>query len=280
MYRLAKFIKRYSTLFLFIVLEAAAIGFYAHATSYTRATLLRTASQVTGGVSSLLTSAGRYLSLGRDNRVLLERLAGVETELSAARAALYAADSVGVDASYEQKYSYTPARVISNSIARQDNFFVIDKGTRDGIEENMAVLSANGSVAGYVRSCSDRYAVCMSILNRGFSIGGRLQGSDYFGSVQWDGTDPRVMTMLDIPRYAPVAVGDSVLSAYSLRFPSDCFIGTVASVKESDDGTAYILKIATGARMNALSDVILVKFSDYDELNTLAGEYFNDASPD
>ena len=39
----------------------------------------------------------------------------------------------------------------------------------------------------------------MSVLNGSFSIGGRLKGSEYFGSVYWDGTDPREMTMVDIP---------------------------------------------------------------------------------
>lgn len=280
MYRLAEFIKRYYTVFLFIVLETAAIAFYARSTSYTRATLLMTANKATHGISSALASVADYFSLGRDNRMLLERLATMETRLAAAQEALAAADSTVTTDVWEQKYTYIPARVVSNSIARQDNFFVIDRGLRGGVEENMAVLSANGAVAGYVRDCSDNYAVCMSVLNSNFSIGGRLQGSDYFGSVQWDGTDPRQMTLLDIPRYAPVEVGDSVLSAYSLRFPPDCFIGTVASMKESEDGTAYILKIKLGARMNALSNVLLVKFSDYEELDLLSGEYFNDAGPE
>jgi rod shape-determining protein MreC len=175
------------------------------------------------------------------------------------------------------KYLFGTAKVVSNSIARQDNFFVIDKGTADGIEENMAVLSPEGAVAGYVRRHSDHYAVCMSVLNGSFSIGGRLKGSEYFGSVYWDGTDPREMTMVDIPRYADVKRGDSVLSAYSLRFPPDCFIGTVASVSESPDGIYHVIKIRLGAKMNALSDVLLVKYTDYEELETLAGEHFSDA---
>ena len=154
---------------------------------------------------------------------------------------------------------------------------MLAKGTADGIEENMAVLSPEGAVAGYVRRHSDHYAVCMSVLNGSFSIGGRLKGSEYFGSVYWDGTDPREMTMVDIPRYADVKRGDTVLSAYSLRFPPDCFIGTVASVSESPDGIYHVIKIRLGAKMNALSNVLLVKYTDYEELETLAGEHFSDA---
>ena len=278
MYRLVRFFKRYYAVFLFVLLEAGAISYYANSTSYTRATLLAGAARVTGGIEGFFASAGDYFSLRRENAVLLERLAEAETRLHAAIPARVRLTEHTLAARTDgMKYLFGTAKVVSNSIARQDNFFVIDKGTADGIEENMAVLSPEGAVAGYVRRHSDHYAVCMSVLNGSFSIGGRLKGSEYFGSVYWDGTDPREMTMVDIPRYADVKRGDTVLSAYSLRFPPDCFIGTVASVSESPDGIYHVIKIRLGAKMNALSDVLLVKYTDYEELETLAGEHFSDA---
>lgn len=195
MYRLVRFFKRYYAVFLFVLLEAGAISYYANSTSYTRATLLAGAARVTGGIEGFFASAGDYFSLRRENAVLLERLAEAETRLHAA----IPADDTLAARTDGMKYLFGTAKVVSNSIARQDNFFVIDKGTADGIEENMAVLSPEGAVAGYVRRHSDHYAVCMSVLNGSFSIGGRLKGSEYFGSVYWDGTDPREMTMVDIP---------------------------------------------------------------------------------
>ena len=272
MYRLVQFFKKYSSVLLFIILEAGAIGYYASSTSYTRATLLASSNKVTAGIHGIFSSIGDYFTLGRENRMLMERLAETETLLSALSTAR---DTATIPVA-EPAYYYSTATVISNSIARQDNFFVINKGTRDGVEENMAILSADGSVAGYVRKCSDKFAVCMSALNRDFRIGGQLKGSEYFGSVYWDGTDAREMTMEDSPTYADVSVGDTLLSAYSSRVPPDTFIGTVSSVKESEDGTYYILRIRLGARMNALGNVLLVKYTDYEELETLAGEYFAD----
>lgn len=272
MYRLVQFFKRYYVVFLFVLLEAGAISYYAHSTSYTRATLLSGAIRATGGVRKGFAAVGDYFSLRRENRMLLERLARLENSLQAAAPGTDTVPSAAAGSPYR----YSTARVVSNSIARQDNFFVIDKGTDDGIEENMAILSPEGAVAGYVRKCSKHYAVCMSVLNSGFSIGGQLKGSEYFGSVYWNGTDPRKMTLVDIPRYASVTPGDSVLSAYSLRFPPDRFIGTVISAKDSPDGTYLIIDIRLGAEMNTLSDVLLVKYTHYEELNSLAGEHFAD----
>lgn len=289
MRRLVQFFKKYYIILLFVLLEAGAISYYSDSTSYSRATLLATSNKITGGIRKSFASVGDYFTLRRDNRILLERLATTESELTAIKgyiastapaidtARLRAAlDSTQV-LSVVEKYLFSTAKVISNSIARQDNFFIIDKGLRDGVEENMAVVSSDGSVAGYVRRCSDKYAVCMSVLNRDFRIGGKLKNSEYFGSIYWDGTNYREMVMSDVPRYASVSKGDTLLSVYSSRFPPDLFIGTVASVNESEDGTYHIIKIRLGAHMNALSDVLLVKYSDYAELDTLAGEHFPDS---
>ena len=275
MYKLVQFFRKYYPIFLFVLLEVLAINFYAGSTSHTRATLVATTGKVTGWIYSVASSVGDYFSLRRDNKVLLERLAAAENRVAMLQSAV--GDTVCVD-SVQFRYVFATARVVSNSIVHQDNYFIIDKGTDDGIEENMGVLSADGAVVGYVRSCSENYSACVSVLNRSFSVGGRLSDSEYFGSVYWDGSDPRTVTLGDIPRYADVAVGDTVRSAYSLRFPSGCLIGTVASIDNSEDGIYYILHIRLGARMNALSDVLLVRFTDYDELNGLAGEHFADKS--
>ncbi len=276
MYRLILFFRKYYPVLLFILLEAAAISYYAHATAYSRATLLAASNRLTAGLHESFAATGDYFSLRRDNLRLLDRIARLETEREAG---VTTADSLAVDSLIAASpYYFTTARVISNSIARQENFFVIDKGLRNGIEENMGVLTPDGAVAGYVRQCSDKYAVCVSVLNRAFSLGGRFLHNEYFGSVGWDGIDPRFVTLTDIPRYAEVAAGDTVVSAYSLRFPPDRFIGTVAAVTPSEDGTTHTIRLKLGARMHALSHVVLVRFADYEELDQLAGSYFTDTA--
>lgn len=54
MYRLVRFFKRYYAVFLFVLLEAGAISYYANSTSYTRATLLAGAARVTGDRKSVV----------------------------------------------------------------------------------------------------------------------------------------------------------------------------------------------------------------------------------
>lgn len=270
MYKLVLFIKKYQVVLLFILLETGAIIYYANSSSYTRARLLAASNTVVGGVHGLFASIGDYFTLKRDNRQLAARLAEVENELSLYRAEY--GESIDGD-HVDNKYFYSMAKVVNNTITRQNNYFVIDKGWRDGVEENMVVLSVNGAVAGYVQDCSARYAVCMSVLNTDFRVGGKVNGSEYFGSVYWNGITSDMVTLQDIPKYAPVSKGDSIVTAYSSRFPAGTYIGTVESYKETDT-PYYEIEVRLAAGMEKLSDVMLVKYRDAEELNNLMEKYF------
>lgn len=273
MYKLVHFFKRYYTLFLFLALEIAAINYYMGATSYSRAKAQVASGKVTGWFQRGKSSVTGYFRLRRDNAVLLESLAAANNEL----AALGEQASEGGANLPERPYHYSVARVISNSVTRQENYFVIDKGARDGVVENMVILTPDESVAGYVQRTSDKFSVCMSVINRDFRIGGKIKGRDeLFGSVYWDGTDYRTVTLSDIPRYAAISVGDTILSSYSLRFPPDTYIGTIKSFADSGDGTYYEIKVELGAKMSSLRDVLLVKYADAEELDALAGGQFPD----
>ena len=134
-----------------------------------------------GGVNGIFADIRSYFTLGRENERLLERVAVLEEELDFYRRS--AADSVRTDLLHdmgEKPYELTVARVISNSINKNRNFIVLDRGERDGVEKGMGVLSPEGAMVGYVAASSDRHAVAVSILNTSFNASGKLAGDDYF----------------------------------------------------------------------------------------------------
>lgn len=184
---------------LFVLIEGAAIHFYAHSTSFTQARLLTGSNRIAGGVHGFFSGIRRYFTLGRENRILLDRIATLEEQLAGYRAAgdslLFARYMEGAD---KGPYRLVTARAISNSVNRSRNFITLDKGRRDGVVPDMAVLSADGAMVGYVATCSDRYAVAVSALNTSFRASGKIAGSDYFGSIHWDGTDRNTVTMTEL----------------------------------------------------------------------------------
>ena len=256
---------------LFVLIEGAAIHFYAHSTSFTQARLLTGSNRIAGGVHGFFSGIRRYFTLGRENRILLDRIATLEEQLAGYRAAgdslLFARYMEGAD---KGPYRLVTARAISNSVNRSRNFITLDKGRRDGVVPDMAVLPADGAMVGYVATCSDRYAVAVSALNTSFRASGKIAGSDYFGSIHWDGTDRNTVTMTELSKYASPEPGDEVVSTgYSLYFPADVPIGRVESAELNENKTSYTVRIRLAADMTALGDVILVENRGLDELQSL-----------
>lgn len=272
MYRLIRFFKRYYPVLLFIVLEFLAVNHYAGSSSYANARILTVSNSMAGGVHKVFSGIGDWFSMGRENRRLMEHMAELEAQLESCRTAAGLCDSISLPGN---EYFYSTARIINNTVNRKENFFLLDKGTEDGVERNMSVTAPDGTVAGYVQEASRKFAVCMSVLNRDFRIGGKVKGREYIGSVFWDGMDSDFVTLADIPKYAKLEVGDTVVSAYSSRFPPDLPIGTISSLGDSPDGTTYWIKVRLGTKIAGLSNVMLIKYSDSQELQSLEEQYFN-----
>ena len=187
MQKLILFIKRVYVPLLFIIFEIVAVRYYAHSSSYAEARLLTASNRIVGGVYGAISGIGDYFGLRRENMLLLDEVARLNNELTRYREneVYQLLDSLGSE--IETKYTYMTARVIRNSVGRMRNFITLNKGLRDGGETDMAVLTPSGAMVGYVISCSERYAVCISILNVDFNASGKLAGDGHSGSIYWDG---------------------------------------------------------------------------------------------
>lgn len=132
------------------------------------------------------------------------------------------------------------------------------------------MLSPDGAMVGYVVACTERYSVAMSVLNTSFRASGKLVGSDYFGSVYWDGVDPHVVVLGDLSKYAEPRPGQEVVTAgFSQFFPAEVLIGWVESAELNETGTAYTVRVRLAAEISRLSDVVLVCNRDQYEIRDL-----------
>ena len=167
MRKLFEFIRSVYVVVLFVVLEAAAVSFYARSTCYTQARLLSRSNQVVGGVHGLFAGIGHYFTLGRENRMLLARVTQLEERLAQYEEAATAErlDSYMQDIG-ESKYRFATASVVANTVNRARNHITLNRGHRDGIVEEMAVLSPDGAMAGYVVAMQQGEALAVAVLSR------------------------------------------------------------------------------------------------------------------
>jgi rod shape-determining protein MreC len=253
------FLKKTYLFALFVVLEVAAIDHYAGSTSYTRARMVAAAGRVTGGVQGRLAAVNGYLGLRAENDALVAQIARLNGELAAVRELL--PDSITPP---DAGWDHIVASVVTNTLTRPRNFLTLDKGAQDGVEREMAVLTPEGSIVGYVMDVRERSSVAISLLNTDFRTSGRIKGRDYLGSVLWTGGDADHATLSEIQKYAELAVGDTVVTDYSSRFPKGVNIGTVEDWEMTNLGY-FNVRVRLATRFEALHKVLLVRHRDIAE---------------
>ncbi len=265
MYRLLLFLRRIHVLVIFLILEGLALHYYANSTVHSRARLLGASDAVVGQVYGAIAGAGHFMSLGRTNRLLEEKVVELENELTTYRDYYSRAELDSIRAVEGFPHNYLTARVVRNSISRKENFFTVDRGSRDGVERGMAVVSLDGHMAGYVEGVSARNAVCVSVLNTGFRASGMFAGSGHFGSISWPGMDPRMVRLSEVPKYAPVERGDTILTRSSLNFPEGILIGKIEGFTVDEARASYEIDVRLGVDIAALKTVLLVRNLQADE---------------
>lgn len=260
MYRLLLFLRRIYVPVIFLLLEGVALHYYAASTVHSRARLLGISDAVVGGVYSALAGVEHYMSLGHTNRVLEARVQSLENELAVWRehSSQLRLDSVAAAAQFPLEY--VAARVVRNSTAKRENYLMVNRGERHGVERGMAVLSPDGYIAGWVESVSERNAICVSVLNTSFRTSGMVSGTGHFGSISWPGNDERRVLLSEVPKYAEIARGDTITtSSYSFYFPPGVRIGTIESFSENGATVSWDIDVRLGVDIAALDVVLLVK---------------------
>jgi rod shape-determining protein MreC len=278
MYKLIEFIRRIYVVLLFILIETIALNYYARSSFYTQAKILAHANSVTGALQQSIFSLRHYFTLSSENEMLAQRVAELENALTIYREqerqmqtdtlTMAAMDSTML-ASLAQ-YRYTTARVISNTINSSHNFITLNRGRQHGVLVDMAVVTPDGAMVGYVLECSERYSIVMPMLNTEFRTSGKISGDEHFGSISWDGTSPHRVQMSELTKYSEFEIGDEVIaSGLSQYFPEGVRIGYVESLKENENHTSYDVEIRLAADMTRLSNVILIENTNYTEIYEL-----------
>ncbi|MBQ8711369.1 MAG: rod shape-determining protein MreC [Prevotella sp.] len=264
MKNLLTFVARYFHWFLFLLLEIASGVLLFQYNSYQGSVWFSSSNSAIGKVYEADASIRSYFSLKRVNEELSLRNFYLERQVTQLRR-LYGdltQDTTVMERQELQllsRFQLVPAKVVSNSLDKADNFITIDKGRTDGVEKDMGVACGNG-VVGVVYLASSHYSVVIPVLNVTSSrISCAIRGRGYFGYLQWYGGDPTVAYVEDVPRHARFKRGDWVeTSGYSSIFPQGVLVGKIEKIFNSADGLSYRLKVRLSTDFGCLRDVFVI----------------------
>ncbi|HSU28537.1 MAG TPA: rod shape-determining protein MreC [Chitinophagaceae bacterium] len=263
------FIRRYFTFFSFLALQALSLWFLFTYNRFHRAKFLGIANEVTGRINKQYNKIQDYFSLKEENRrvhklndSLLNLLSG--NYASHDTTVQLVTDSIQIDSSGKyRRYLSRSAVVVYNTVIFPKNYMQINRGSAQGIKDNMAVIGSDGSVVGVVVNVSANFSQVMSLLNVQSTVNASLKKTGEFGTVEWDGKDPRFLLLKKIPKTVDVKPGDTILtSKYSFNIPPGYMVGTVADIKTDNTTGLYLLRIRTAANFYSLQQVHVIENLD------------------
>jgi rod shape-determining protein MreC len=148
------------------------------------------------------------------------------------------------------------ARVLFKESNSTPNTVVIDLGEAAGVKANMPVVTPEG-LAGKILKVNRRTSHVQLLLDRDFSVSGRIQRSRVLGIVTWMNSQDFEMT--GVARHADVVAGDVIVTSdSSALFPPGIRIGLVLEPAVDPAGMFRKIPLAPAANFARLEEVFVV----------------------
>lgn len=257
MRNLLNFLAKYNHVIVFVFLESIALYLLFGINDYHNIRFYKGLRGTTVGLEKRMSKVRNYFNLQEINDQLVEENTSLKDSLSLLKS-LQITESYAIDDSASnRRFVYIPSKVINNSTNRQKNFITIDKGQKNGIEKDMAVISDSG-IVGIIVATSPNYSIAMSLLNIDMRISAKVKSNGYFGSLTWNGENYDFASLSEIPQHVQLYVGDTVVtSGYSSIFPEDVSIGVISDF-ESYGGDFYDITVKLSVDFKKLNNVYVV----------------------
>ncbi|WP_029034216.1 rod shape-determining protein MreC [Salinimicrobium terrae] len=268
MQQIINFLIRNKNNILFLLLLTFSLFLTIQSHSYQKSKFISSANFMSGGIYSWTSNINSYFHLEEYNLRLLEenerlrtRLAGFEDSLEI--------QTYKDTSSFNADYIFRASEVINNNYAKVNNYLTLKSGARDGIEGDMGVVTSRG-IVGIVENVSPNYSTVISILNSNSRINAQLKNSNHFGTLIWNGDDPNVVQLTDVPSVAPIAEGDTIITGgRSLIFPKGLPIGSIKNFSLDQSESYYNINIELFNDMTNLGYVYVIENTSQSEIKAL-----------
>ena len=161
------------------------------------------------------------------------------------------------------QFDLVAARVIGRESATWSRMIVINRGKKDGVEVDMAVVTEKGLV-GHVVEAGWNSSKVQLIMDPRSSVGTLVQRAEsrVAGIVQGDMDNPTMPQMVNIPKNADVVEGDVIVtSGFGGRYPKGLVVGLISSLQNDAGGLLKIGLIEPAVDFQKLEDVMVITAS-------------------
>jgi rod shape-determining protein MreC len=274
MQQIINFIIRNKTFLLFLLLFSISLIFTIQSHSYHKSKFINSANFLTGGVYNYISNVNRYFSLKKQNEILTQENKQLKSVLYNSK---YKKELIYIDSlSFNHTYKFTQGLVLKNSYSSTKNILLLNKGLSDSIKQDFGVISSKG-IVGIIDNTSKHYSTILSILHTSSKISAQLKKTNHFGTLTWNGVSPFFVQLVDIPKIAPVIVGDTIVtSGRSSIFPKGIPVGTIHDFKLDAAENYYEINIKLFNDMTNIEYVYIIENIDVEEITNLLNSSSNE----
>ena len=228
---------------------------------------------------------GQFFAMGQsqallsENRALREEISLLQIENYRLQRADDENNRLSALLNMNQRYTQLPtmgARIIGENPNPVYSRFIIDRGTNDDVDRNMAVLG-DGGLIGVIRQVHPNRAQFLSIIDGDFSAAVMSERTEDIGTVRGDMRlmQQGLMRMDHIAAAAQIMPGDEIItSPHSSIFPPGLLVGTVRSIHSNPDGLTRHAIIVPAASLDNLEMVLIVTEVFGDNMTVQDGHLF------
>jgi rod shape-determining protein MreC len=210
-----------------------------------------------GKVRGVWTHYFALQTTSRENEALRIENDALKLTISQLQGRAAEADRLAALLNFKQQHEKVPmvgGRVIAASAGTASRTIEIDRGERDGIRRNMAVITPDGAVGKVIEVYRDTAQVLL-LTDKDGGAGAMLVGSRTQGPV--GGTGEPTLQMKYVANEENVVVGEKIVtSGMDKIFPRDIPVGTVVEAKA---GTPFKqIRVEPAAKLDRLETVIVL----------------------
>ncbi|HET8828024.1 MAG TPA: rod shape-determining protein MreC [Pelobium sp.] len=269
MLNLWRFISKYNAFFFLIIYLTISFVLLIRNNDFQRASNFNTSNQIVGSIYQEVNAVNKYLNLNLVNDSLANENVMLRNRLKSSFLDDSVVTQTVVDTINRVKYEYILAEVVNKSITSRNNYITINRGSKDGIKKGMGVVGSSG-IVGIVWNVSENFASIQSVLHEDTRITSSIEGTPYFGPLIWEGKDPGIVTLTDIPNQLDLKLNARVVtSGLGVIFPKGILIGNVLKSGVKGGGSFLDISVKLATNFYALQYVYVIKNNFQSEQETL-----------
>lgn len=219
-----------------------------------------------GGVSDLKDSVEEVQNMKEELDELREEVKTLRSQNLNASEAISENKRLRALLNYKEsatQFDLVAASIIGRESATWSSVVLINRGTLDGVADNMAVVTEMGLV-GHIIEAGLNTSKVQLILDPRSSVGTLIQRpeSRVAGIVMGDVNNPHAPKMVNIPKDADVKVDDMIVtSGFGGVYPKGIVVGKVKEIHNDEGGLLKHGIVATTVNFEKLEDVAVVVVS-------------------